>query len=147
MIANDSQENSPVYPLDSKLQIFKSFRKSLSEFLSRLVQAADDSGILYESDIIPTLQAWVIAMSSSVLRSFRHTATVIALETQTALCQIAAAADAELEMIRRQRQGEKKKKGKAVAGSGREKDLEAKAKEVNVKRNRITEYIKEFFDG
>jgi cohesin complex subunit SA-1/2 len=92
------------------------------------------------------MQAWVIAMSSSVLRSFRHTATAIALETQSALCEIAASTDAELEMIQRQRQGERRKKGRSVT-SGREKDLEKKAKEINVKRNQITEYIKEFFDG
>lgn len=110
------------------------------------MQAANDSGVLYESDIIPTLQAWVIAMSSSVLRSFRHTATAIALEFQSALCQIAAATDAEVEMIQRQRQGERKKKGKGTA-TGREKDLEKKASEVNSKRNKLTEFIKEFFDG
>jgi cohesin complex subunit SA-1/2 len=110
------------------------------------VQSSDDTGILHDSDIITTLQAWVIAMSSSVLRSFRHTATAVALETQTALCQITAATDAEVEMIRRQREGERKKKGKGGT-SGREKDLEKKAKEVNTKRSQLTEYIKEFFDG
>ena len=70
--------------------MFKKFRKSLSEFLERLISSAAELGSLYTSDLMPTLQTWVIAMSSSQLRSFRHTATVIALEVETALCDAAA---------------------------------------------------------
>ncbi|KAJ3552702.1 hypothetical protein NP233_g12817 [Leucocoprinus birnbaumii] len=92
------QENSPVYPLTSKLPIFKPFRASLSEFIDRLVTSTADLGVIYTSDFMSTLQTWVIAMSSSQIRSFRHTATVVALEVETSLCDAAAAVDKEAEV-------------------------------------------------
>ncbi|KAF8892974.1 hypothetical protein BD779DRAFT_1609978 [Infundibulicybe gibba] len=141
------QEDSPVYPLTSKLPVFKKFRKSLSEFIERLITSAADLGALYTSDLMATLQTWVIAMSSSQIRSFRHTATVVALEVETALCEVAAAVDKEAEMVGRQREGERKRKGSGKGGGAREKELEAKAQEVRKRRTALAEFIKEFVDG
>ncbi|KAJ7135430.1 hypothetical protein C8R43DRAFT_1020987 [Mycena crocata] len=140
------KEQAPsAYPLTSKLSIFKKFRKSLHEFLERLVTAAASLGSLYTSDLIPTLQSWVIAMSSSQIRSFRHTATVIALELEGALCDVAAAVEKEAEVIARQREGAKKRaKAPAVL---RDKTVEAKAAETRVRRDKLKEFIKDFVDG
>ena len=140
------QDNSPIYPLTSKLPTFKKFRKSLSEFLHRLIASAAELGSLYTSDLLPILQAWVVAMSSSHLRSFRHTATTIALELETALCDVAAAVEKEADIVTRQSEGEKKRKGKA-ANSGREKEIAKHAAEVKNRRARVTEFLGEFFDG
>lgn len=140
------QDEAPTYPLTSKHPMFKKFRRSLSEFLARLIQSSAELGALYSSDLLMTIQAWVVAMSSSQLRSFRHTATVIALEVETALCEVAAKVVKEAEVISRQREGERKRKGKG-AGTGREKDFETKAKEVNDRRSKLDEFLKEFFDG
>lgn len=144
------QDDSPVYPLTSKLPVFKRFRNSLSEFLERLIASSADLGSLYTSDLMPTLQTWVVAMSSSQLRSFRHTATVIALEIETALCDVAAAVEKEAEIVSRQREGERKRKAAANKGKGgtaREKELEGKAAEVRERRAKLTEFLKEFVDG
>ncbi|KAI0752734.1 hypothetical protein C8Q80DRAFT_1248983 [Daedaleopsis nitida] len=147
------KDDTPIYPLTSKLPMFKKFRKSLSEFLERLIISSAELGSLYTSDLMPTLQTWVIAMSSSQLRSFRHTATVIALEVETALCDVAAAVEKEAEVISRQREGERKRKavgnkGKAGnAGSARETELEKKAAEVRERRAKLAEFLKEFVDG
>lgn len=81
-------------------------------------------------------------MSSSQIRSFRHTATVIALEAETALCQVAAMVDKESHIIARQREGEKKRKGK-----GGNPQLDAKGKEVKQRQNKLKSFIKEFVDG
>ena len=81
----------------SKLPVFRKFKKSLSEFLSRLVLSSAELGSLYTTDLMLALQAWVAAMSSSQLRSFRHTATLIALEVETALCDVASAVEKEAE--------------------------------------------------
>ena len=126
--------------------MFKKFRKSLSEFLSRLIESSAELGTLYTSELLTTIQAWVVAMSSSQLRSFRHTATVIALEIETALCEVAAAVEKEAEVIARQREGERKRKAKGV-GSGRDKELEGKAAEVKGRRASLAEYLKDVFDG
>ncbi|PSR72770.1 hypothetical protein PHLCEN_2v11369 [Hermanssonia centrifuga] len=142
------QDDTPVYPLTSKLPAFKKFRRSLSEFLSRLISSAAPLGQLYASDLLPTLQTWVVAMSSSHLRAFRHTATVIALEVETALCEVAADVDKEAEVVSRQREGERKrKKGKGEPLTAREKELERKAAEVRERRTKLAEFLKEFVDG
>lgn len=125
--------------------MFKKFRKSLSEFLSRLIAAAAEMETLYTTDLLMTIQAWIVAMSSSQLRSFRHTATVIALEIETALCEVAAAVEKEAEVIMRQKEGEKKRKA-GKAGS-RDKELEKKGAEIKDKRAKLAEFLKEFFDG
>jgi cohesin complex subunit SA-1/2 len=82
-------------------------------------------------------------MSSSQIRSFRHTATVVALEVETALCDVAAAVDKEADIVGRQREAERKRKG----GGGREKEFDSKAAEVRERRTKLAEYLKEFVDG
>ena len=106
-----------------------------------------DLGVLYTSGLISTLQTWVIAMSSSQIRSFRHTATVLALEIETALCDAAAAVDKEAEVVSRQREGEKKRKGTGKGSNARDKELEAKAREIRERRTKLAEYLKETVDG
>lgn len=144
--AHCAQDEAPTYPLTSKLPIFKKFRKSLSEFLSRLVDASAELGTMYNTDLLPVIQAWVVSMSSSQLRSFRHTATVIALEIETALCDVAAAVEKEAEVLTRQREGERKRKAQG-AGKAREKEFEAKAAEVKDHRAKLADYLRDFFDG
>ncbi|PIL29081.1 hypothetical protein GSI_09129 [Ganoderma sinense ZZ0214-1] len=144
------KDDTPIYPLTSKLPIFKKFRKSLSEFLDRLIVSSAELGSLYTSDLMRTLQTWVIAMSSSQLRSFRHTATVIALEVETALCDVASAVEKEAEVVSRQREGERKRKAagnKGKAGGARDAELEKKAAEVRERRSKLAEFLKEFVDG
>lgn len=148
------QDDSPIYPLTSKLPVFKKFRTSLSELIARMITSSAAHGSLYNSDLMSTLQTWVVAMSSSQLRSFRHTATVIALEVETALCDVAAAVENEAEIVSRQREGERKRKA-AAGKSGnknkgatpREKELESKAAEVRERRAKLAEFLKEFVDG
>jgi cohesin complex subunit SA-1/2 len=142
-----AQDDSPVYPLTSKLPAFKKFRKSLADFIHRLIKSSADLGSLYTSDLMSTLQTWVIAMSSSQIRSFRHTATVIALEVETALCEVAAAVEKEAEVLGRQKEGEKKRKATNKGRGVREKELDGKAAEVRNRRSKLAEFIKEFVDG
>jgi cohesin complex subunit SA-1/2 len=86
-------------------------------------------------------------MSSAQLRSFRHTATVVALEVESALATVAAGIEKEAETVARQREGERKRrKGNNQVGE-REKALSAKAADIKGKKNKINEYLKEFFDG
>ncbi|KAJ3533797.1 hypothetical protein NM688_g7233 [Phlebia brevispora] len=142
------QDDTPVYPLTSKLPAFKKFRKSLSEFLSRLISSAAALELLYTTDLMPTLQTWVVATSSSHLRAFRHTATVVALEVETALCEVAAEVEKQAETVSRQREGERKrKKGKGESSNPREKELEAKAAVIREHRTKLAEFLKEFVDG
>jgi cohesin complex subunit SA-1/2 len=130
------------------LPIFKKFRKSLSEFIERLVVSAAELGLLYTTDLIATIQTWITCMSSSQLRSFRHTATVVALEILTALCDVAAAVEKEADVLDRQRAAEKKRKAgnKTKTTTGREKELEGKATEVRERKASLAEFLKELVD-
>ncbi|EAU84056.2 cohesin subunit [Coprinopsis cinerea okayama7 len=141
------QDNSPTYPLTSRLPIFKKFRRSLSEFIERLIKSAAELESLYSTDLMSTLQTWIVAMSSSQIRSFRHTATVVALEVETALCEVAAAVEKEAQVVGRQREGEKKRKGAGKGASARDKELQSKAQEIRERRKHLAEYLKEFVDG
>ncbi|KAH9996308.1 hypothetical protein BJV77DRAFT_175068 [Russula vinacea] len=143
------QDDSPLYPLTSRLPIFKRFRKSLSEFLERLIISAAELGALYTTDLMATIQTWITCMSSSQLRSFRHTATVVALEILTALCDVAAVVDKEADVLNRQKAAERKRKAgnKTKTVTGREKELESKAAEVRQRKTSLAEFLKELVDS
>ncbi|KAG8906784.1 hypothetical protein FRB99_006161 [Tulasnella sp. 403] len=141
------KESPTAYPLASKLPVFKKFRKSLAELFYRIIVSAAETGALFDEEFIPTLQTWVIAMSSAQLRSFRHTATVVALEVESALAEVAASIDKEAEVLRRQKEGEKKKAQGSGKGKGREQELQVKFDEVQQRRKQLKEFLKEFFNG
>ncbi|KIJ37056.1 hypothetical protein M422DRAFT_61048 [Sphaerobolus stellatus SS14] len=143
---NLKQENAPLYPLASRLPVFKKFHKHLSEFFTRLVASSAELGTLYSSDLLPLTLSWVVAMSSSQLRSLRHTATVIAMDLESALCDVAASVEQEVITIARQREGEKKRAGK-TKGKTRDKDFENKAEEVREREKKLAEYLDDFFNG
>ena len=133
-----------VYPASSKLPMFKKFRKSLTEFFERLIFSSAESDQLYNTELMRCIQYWVTPMSSSQIRGFRHTSTIIALEIETALADVAASVEKEAEVIARQRKGERKRKGGAGGGS---KELDAKANAIREKRTKVAEYLKDFVDG
>nr|WJN25054.1 sister chromatid cohesion subunit [Moesziomyces parantarcticus] len=134
----------PSYPIISRSKTFKSFRKSLNDFLHRLVMSAYDAEILTADGFMEPYQAWVSAMSSSSLRSFRHTATVIALWTISALSEVGAQASKDLATATKQRDAEKKK---ARSDKSRLKDLESKLVESRKLKARLDEYINEFINS
>lgn len=130
----------------SKNPTFKKFRVHLSEFLSRVISSAADLGLLYNTDLVPNLSAWVLTMSSAPLRSFRHTATVVALDVEAALCDVTRDVEKESEVLARQREGEKKRKAKGAAGA-KDTQLESKLKEVKERTTKLNEFLKEIIDG
>ncbi|TKY87817.1 hypothetical protein EX895_003398 [Sporisorium graminicola] len=134
----------PSYPIVSRSKTFKSFRKSLNEFLHRLVMSAYDAEVLTSDGFMEPFQAWVSAMSSSSLRSFRHTATVVALWTISALNEVNAQATKDLSTATKQRDAEKKK---ARADKSRLKDLESKVLESRKLRSQLEGYVNEFINS
>ncbi|KAJ3790131.1 hypothetical protein GGU10DRAFT_383650 [Lentinula aff. detonsa] len=145
------------YPLISKASPFHSsklkysFRANLSEFISRLINSSALLGSLYNSQLVETLQVWLVPMSSSQIRSIRHTSTVIALEVEAALSQVAKEVEKEVELTGRMKEGEKKRartKGNATGNAkGKDKELDAKLHETQERQQKLEEFIKEFIDG
>ncbi|KAF8337116.1 uncharacterized protein EI90DRAFT_3044949 [Cantharellus anzutake] len=147
LVEEVKEAESQQYPLSSKAPVFRKLRKSISEFLDRLIASSSENDMLFSTELVPTLQIWVIAMSSAQLRSFRHTATVVALELESALSSVAAVIEKEAEMINRQREGERKRRKGSSKPSERENALRTKAAGIKEKRTKMNEFLKEFFDG
>ncbi|KAL0579193.1 cohesin complex subunit [Marasmius crinis-equi] len=143
------------YPLTSKVAPFHitkikyNFRSHLSEFVSRLMTTAAETMALYKSSLVETLEVWLVPMSSSQIRSIRHTATVVALEVESALCEVGAELQKRVEVLGRMREGEKKRArtGTTPSTKGKDKELDSKQREVKDRQAKIEEFIKEFIDG
>lgn len=122
----------------------KAFRSNLTDFFSRLLRAAHDSEILYDDAFCGAIQSWLVAMSSSPLRAFRHTATVISLAVVSDLASLLNDITKELASVSRQVSTEKAASRK---DKGRIKEWEQKQKQVHEHKELVETFITEFFDG
>lgn len=120
--------------------------------VQHLVASLQLSGLIYEDNestshsqaIMPLLLAWLGSMSSSPLRSIRHTSTFVGLKMHSALCDAAAQVSKDLSVKQRQKEAEAKKSG--AAAKKRVNDAEDKVKESHAHKVRLEEHMKEIFD-
>lgn len=133
------------YPLVSKAKGNASFRSTLSGFFATLISSCHAAGLLYSDlAILENIEVWVHTMSSSTLRPFRHTATVIALTIGNTLCTIAADIAENAARTMRQKEGEQKKKS---VNKERVKALEAKVAEGERRRAQVLDSMKDLLDA
>ncbi|KAF2671792.1 STAG-domain-containing protein [Microthyrium microscopicum] len=114
-------ENLTEYPIVSRAKGTAAFRQTLTGFISSLVLTIHKGHILFEdTTLIEVFISWVSTLSSTGNRALRHTATVIALETVSALAEVARELVTNTAKIQLQIEGEKKKKraNKAVISEG-----------------------------
>lgn len=103
-----------------------------------------NSGVLYDDiALIENIQLWVTTMSSSFLRPFRHTATVVALAITTSLCKVAKEQTESTAKSLRLLEGEKKKKG---TNKGRQATFQQQIDQGNEQRELCENTIRDFFD-
>jgi len=132
------------YPLISKTKGNAAFRATLTGFFDALINTAHASSLLYNDlALIENIQAWVTTTSSSAIRPFRHTATVISLAIAGTLCDIANEIAESSAKTLRQMEGEKKKKS---VNKGRVAALQEKITEGDKKRETLEGVIKDIFD-
>jgi cohesin complex subunit SA-1/2 len=93
--------------------------------------------------LIENFQVWVTTMSSSAIRPFRHTATVVSLAAVSTLCEIASEIAESTAKSLRQLESEKKK---ARVNKGRVSALQEKVDEGGQKREIVEGTIKDIFD-
>ena len=133
------------YPLISKVKGNASFRSTLSGFFATLISTCHAAGLLYSDlAILENIEVWVHTMSSSSLRPFRHTATVIALTIGNTLCTVAADIADNAAKTMRQKEGEQKKKS---VNKERVKALEAKIAEGDRRRTQVLDSMKYLLDA
>jgi cohesin complex subunit SA-1/2 len=104
----------------------------------------DNESTKHSQAIMPLLLAWLGSMSSSPLRSIRHTSTFIGLQVHSALCDAAVLVSKDLSVKQRQKEAEAKKSG--AAAKKRSKDAEEKVKEAHAHKVRLEQHMKEIFD-
>lgn len=131
------------YPLISKAKGNASFRSTMTGFFHSLISTAHAAGVLYRDvALLENLQVWVTSMSSSAIRPFRHTATVISLVIGTTICGLAADIADTVAKTMRLKEGEQKKKN---VNKERVAVLEAKVADEQSKRAAVETFLEDIF--
>ncbi|KAK0947093.1 cohesin complex subunit [Friedmanniomyces endolithicus] len=144
-LRDEYQASNPTdYPLIAKGKAAGIFKQSLVGFFRSLVKAMAIKGVLYDNPILmENVQMWISTMSSAPDRSFRHTATLMALTIMTALCGVAREISEDSAKLSRQAETEKKK---ARVNQDRVKSIERNAKEKMRALETIEPMLKDWFD-
>ena len=133
------------YPLISKAKGSASFRSKLCDFFTKLISTCHEAGLLYSDlALLENIEVWVHTMSSSTLRPFRHTATVIALTIGNKLCTVAADIAENAARTVRLKEGEQKKKS---VNKERVRALEAQVAEGERRRAQVLESMGNLLDA
>ncbi|KAG5520000.1 hypothetical protein PMAC_001076 [Pneumocystis sp. 'macacae'] len=133
------------YPIVSKTGGLRGLKKQIREFWVRLVEEMGEREHLFdEQDFMGQLQTWVVAMSSSTLRSLRHTSTVVSLAVVTGLCGVAGRLGREKAGAKKQYEGEKKKK---ETNKERMRVIEAKISAVEEQMGVVKGMMGDLFDS
>ncbi|KAG5440447.1 hypothetical protein PCK2_000475 [Pneumocystis canis] len=99
------------YPIISKASIYKGFKKQIIDFFHCFIHhMASKEHLYHHPELMEQLQTWVIAMSSSAFRSFRHTNTIISFAIVSSLCDVFNRLSKEENVAQKQYETEKKRK-------------------------------------
>lgn len=144
-LQEEYQQQKPAeYPLIAKAKGMSSFRSTMTGFLETFIQTCHANGYLYNDlSIIENIDIWVSTMSSSSIRPFRHTATVISLTIGNEMCRVAADLAENNARTLRQKEGEQKKK---TVNKNRVKELDEKIADLDRKYAQAKESMQAIFD-
>jgi len=96
------------YPIVSTSKDLKQFRNNFLSFWKKLLYQCQRE-IIYDSYFLGTILSWFTVFSQSLVRAFRHTATIAALQIQSSLVSITAQHQKQLGVNDRQLQSERRK--------------------------------------
>ncbi|KAJ3085099.1 hypothetical protein HK102_000319 [Quaeritorhiza haematococci] len=143
-------ENQQEYPLIEKHRGKgpSKFRKNFNEFWTKWMTKIRHN-ILFEENAwcIETVKTWLVIMSSSLVRAFRHTATTLGLILLTGLCEIAQQVHTDWTTTNRQLEAEQKKGSSRSSKSQRHAQLEQKASDLHSKKMKLETQMNDLFDG
>lgn len=110
-----------------------------------MIESVHKSGLMYnEVALLENLHLWVVTMSSSAVRAFRHTATLIALSMTSAMCKASQEFTEMNAKTLRQLESEKAK-GKR-ANKGRLAEFRENVEDGEKNLGLLETTIKDFFD-
>ncbi|XP_011408151.1 PREDICTED: cohesin subunit SA-1 [Amphimedon queenslandica] len=108
-ITENFDEDGFDYPLILSGPLYKKFKSNYCEFVERLVIETGD--IIYDEYMLDTLVKWLIGLSDSEVRAFRHTSTLACLKLVTGLVHLVVSLASEIDNTQRQLETEKRKSG------------------------------------
>jgi cohesin complex subunit SA-1/2 len=138
-----TKQDTSDYPLISKKAEFRKFRPNLSSFFESLVSTIAAGNLLLEDPLLETICSWVGSMSTSTLRQFRHTTTVIALEIISNLSKCSAVIRRAEATTNRQLEAEREK---TPQNEARIQDMTAKLEKNEEKRDKVETMITGLFE-
>lgn len=132
----------PSYPLVSRSQAYKRFRRNLGEFIEHIFTAATEADAILDDKMLDILIAWIGSMSSSGYRAFRHTATVFALFMVGQIGRLSQDARLHFEQLAKTRDAEKRKVTPAQARA-----LDDQVKDADAARKELDTYLKDLMEA
>jgi len=101
-------EESHEYPLIATGPASKKFKSNLSHFIEILIMQCQHS-VVYDEVMMDTFISWLIGLSDSQVRAFRHTSTFAGLKVVSALIEVAKNVSIESDNTQRQLDSESRK--------------------------------------
>ncbi|XP_074605463.1 stromal antigen isoform X2 [Brevipalpus obovatus] len=108
LIEKFSEESGGDYPLIMSDPGWKKFKVNFCEFINILVRQCQYS-IIYDQFLMEKLISFLITLTDSQVRAFRHTATLAAMKLMTALVDVALTLSINIDNSQRQYETEKRK--------------------------------------
>lgn len=96
------------YPLVMSGPQWKKFRQTFCEFINTLIKQCQYS-VIYDQYMMESFISFLISLSDSQVRAFRHTATLVAMKLMTALVDVALTLSINFDNISRQCEQERRK--------------------------------------
>ena len=138
-------QNITDYPLIQKSKGSSFSRRQLESFFHDLIDTLHKSGTLYNDlPLYANIENWIVPLTSSPIRPFRHTSTVITLALISAFCEVMKDIDRNIGMTTRAKQQEEKGKKKA---KDKIASYQAKITELEGHKEEVDKWIHELFDS
>lgn len=134
LVEEFDEEQGSDYPLIMTGPQYKKFRNNFCEFVNILIKQCQYS-IIYDQFLMENLISWLIALSDSQVRAFRHTATLAAMKLMTALVDVALLLSVNLDNTLRQYEMERSR--------SREQRVNERLDSLNARKTEMEDYTKD----
>ena len=137
---NDEGSSSAAdYPIINTQLQFKRFKVNFIEFIQQVIQKCQHS-ILYDQFMLDNLLTFLICLSDSQIRAFRHTSTLCLVKIMTALIDVLLTSNVTKDAIDRQYKSEKSK-SQSKRALDRLENLSQKRKEMDSNEYEIQNFL------
>lgn len=144
-LTEEFDEETHEYPLTMSGQAYKKFKTNFCEFIDCLIQQCQHS-IVYDDFMMEKLISWLISLSDSQVRAFRHTSTLAGMKLVAALIQVAVKVNVELDNTQRQLDSEKQKTA-SKRGVQKMEMLQNKKEQLRENIRELEEFMSFIFQG